>query len=138
MGLPFIVWMAPFALYMVVFLRRQVPSAGRRALLVTVAFAGNILLLVGYALALSSLDRLQRARFMEYADRCMREHLAEACPSGYPIFDPPPPPLHWEWAMVCYVFAAAGLYFLLHVIEQRMVRREAKADQGSTLDAPGA
>jgi len=135
--MPFLVWLAPFALYAAVILNRRALPPRRRGWLVAGALAGNILLLVGYAEALAALDRRQRAEFMAFAERCMREHLADACPAGYPIFDPPPPPLHWEWALIAYVLAAAGMYFLLYVREQRMVRPEVEEAAQLGRDAPG-
>jgi len=132
--LPYFVWWAPLALYVGVILCRAVPNLYWRGLLIMAALAGNILLLRGYTEALAALDRLQRWE----AGRCWREHPAEACPNPYPLSESSPLPNHWEWAQVAYVLAAAGLYFLLYVVEQRMARREADAVERLGGDPPGA
>ncbi|MBV9884137.1 MAG: hypothetical protein JO276_14095 [Sphingomonadaceae bacterium] len=119
----YVVWLVPLIIYVTVLLVRSRVSVRQRGLLITAAVWGNILLLIFYAQALAALDRLQRARALAEAERCTREHLSEACPVGYGIWDPPPPPLHWEWVVVAYVFAMAGLYVLLHMSEQRLARR---------------
>jgi hypothetical protein len=118
--LVFLILLAPLALYAVRISRRQFTSVRNRGLLVLAALVGNALLLVGYALALAGLLRLQRA-----------------CAANCADLDPPPLPPHWEWAMVAYVLASASLYFGLYVIEQRMARREADAVARSDPDAPG-
>jgi hypothetical protein len=118
----FLAWLAPFAIFALVIVRRRTLTTERRTLIILASLAGNILLLFLYAQALAALDRLERANFMAFADRCMREHLADACPAGFPIWDPPQPPLHWEWAVVGWVLASAGLYFLLHLLALRLER----------------
>lgn len=119
--LPYLVWLVPFALYVALILCRQAPNLYWRGLLIIGALGANILLLRGYARTLVALDRLQQTN----AGRCMREHQAEACPNPYTLSEASPAPLYWEWAVVVYVLAAAGLYFLLYVLEQRMARRQA-------------
>ena len=119
--LPYFIWWVPLVLYVGVILCRSVPNLYWRGLLIMAALGANILLLRGYTEALAGLDRLQRFQ----AGRCWREHPPEACPNPYPLSVAPPLPHHWQWAQVAYVLAAAGLYFLLHVLLQYFVRREA-------------
>jgi hypothetical protein len=132
-NLPHLVWLAPFALYLAATLCRGVPTLYWRLLLILIGLGGNILLLAGYDWALAALDRLQQGD----AGRCLREHLAEACPNPYGLSEEASAPLHWEWAMVAYVLAVAGLYFVLHVAAQRMARRAARTGDWAEGDAPG-
>ena len=119
-AMPRYVWLAPFALYVVVTLRTRMLPVRLRALLVISVFGGNLLLLAGYTQAVAALDRLESARN-----------------GGYGFVDPPAP-LYWEWALVGYVVAAAGLYFLLYVLKQQMMRRVTGAVEGISGGSPGA
>jgi hypothetical protein len=130
----FLLWLAPLALYAFTVLRRQKLPERPRGRLVLAALAGNILLLVGYARLTAALDDRERARIVAEGERCLREHLAEVCQTGPMITDPPTPPFHWEWALAAYAASCLGLYLLLHLLEQRMVRRE---DERSA-EAPGS
>jgi len=134
--LPYLLWLAPFAFYAVAVLRRQKLPERPRGRLVLAAFAGNVLLLVGYAKLLTALDAWERARIIAEGERCVRERLAEACPMGL-IIDPPPPPYHWEWAFAVYAVTSLGLYLLLYLLEQRMVRREDSVVEQLDRDEPG-
>jgi hypothetical protein len=102
------------------------------------ALTGNLLLLRGYGWALAALDWLQHDHLSNEAEPCLRDH-PDACPNPYSLIsDLERPPLHWEWVLVGYVLATAGLYFLIYVIEQHLARRESDSAARADRDEAGA
>lgn len=111
----YVIWLPPFFVFAVATLASR--TSGSRANGVLAALIGNLALIVLYAVGIAGLRLWERERWVEWGERCLERARVDptivACPAGYPILDPPQPPLYWEVPFGMFLAGLIALYLIL-------------------------